>query len=62
MKEGHEEREIPFRAILLFGAGLVIMIALSFVAVLAFLYGLEHWRKTHEAPLSAVEQQLSNQR
>lgn len=62
LKEGHEEREIPFRAILLFGAGLVIMIALSFVAVLAFLHGLEHWRRTHEAPLSAVEQQLSNQR
>jgi hypothetical protein len=62
LKEGHEERDLPVRGIVMFLASLVVLGALAFVAVLAFYYGLEHWRRTHEAPLSAVEQQLANQR
>jgi hypothetical protein len=62
LKEGHEERDLPVRGIVMFLASLVVLGALAFVAVLAFYYGLEHWRRTHEAPLSPVEQQLANER
>src|SRR5512146_2098421 len=56
LKEGHEESDLSPRAIILFGVALIISGAIAFVAVLGFYYGLEYWRKTHEAQLTPVEQ------
>lgn len=62
LKEGHEETDLSVRGIILFGVALAIAGAVAFVGVLALYYGLERWRKSHEPPLSAVEQQLQDQR
>jgi len=56
LKEGHEESDLSIRAIVLFAVALVVSGAVAFLAVLAFFYGLESWRKSHEAQLTPVEQ------
>jgi hypothetical protein len=61
LKEGHEESDLSPRAIILFGVALVISGAIAFVAVLGLYYGLEYWRKTHEAQLTPVEQVQQSQ-
>lgn len=56
LKEGHEESDLSIRGIVLFGVSLVIAGAAAFVTVYFLFYGLESWRKSHEAKLTPVEQ------
>ncbi len=62
LKEGHEETDLNVRVIVLFLASLALAGIVAFVGVLGFYYGMERWRKTHEPPMTAVEQQLQSQR
>lgn len=62
LKEGHEETDLNVRGIILFLGSLALLGLCTFVGVLGMYYGLEQWRKSHEPPRTAVEDQLFQER
>ena len=62
LKEGHEHSDISIRGIILFGIFLAAGGVLAFVLMIAMIWGMEKWERSHEAQLTPMEQQLQKQR
>src|ERR1051326_2907816 len=62
VKEGHEGSDISVRGIILSGIFLAAGALLAFVLMIAMIWGMEKWEKSHEAQLTPMEQQLQKQR
>lgn len=62
LKEGHEESDLSFRGIVLFGVFLAAGGVLAFSLMIGMIWLLENWERTHAAKLSPVEQQLQQER
>lgn len=62
LKEGHEDSDISVRGIVLFLFSLAVLGFASFLIVFAFFRVLQHFDKANQPQMSAVEQQLRDQR
>jgi hypothetical protein len=61
-KEGHDVTDLSIPAILWSGVVLAISVAAAFLLVLGFYWGLQKWEKDHQPPMTAMEDQLRNDR
>jgi hypothetical protein len=62
VREGHEERDINVRGIVIAGALLVAMGAAALIGSKFMVTWMTRWFDAHEAPLTPAQQQLRDQR
>jgi len=62
LPEGHDDSDLNIRGVVWFGVFLAVGGVVSFLLMIAAMWGLEKWEKDHEAKLTPVQQQLQAER
>ncbi len=62
LKEGHDVTDLSIRAVLLSAITLAVSLGAAFLLVLGFYWGLQKWEKDHQPPMTAMEDQLRDER
>jgi len=62
VKEGHDTSDLSVKGIIIFGIALAVSGIAAFLLVLGFYWGLQKWEKDHQPPMTAMEDQLRNER
>jgi hypothetical protein len=62
VKEGHDDRDLSVRAIIISGIALGAAGVAAFLLVLGFYWGLQKWDKEHQPAMTTMENQLRDER